>query len=64
MPDYAEAAENKGWKKVGSKWVHPDHPKTHYSPIEIWAEYKDVPTRPFSITPPEPKPVEPKAKKD
>jgi hypothetical protein len=64
MPDYGEAAEAKGWEKVGSKWVHPDH-DTEYNAVSIWKKYPEVRTRPDSITTPEVKPEpEKKAKKE
>lgn len=59
MPDYAEAAEAKGWKLVGTKWVHPDHPN-EYNASQIWKKYPEVRTRPPSIDWVAPKPVEPK----
>ena len=57
MPDYAEAAEQAGWKQVGSKWVHPKNTKVYYNAVEVYRN--EVPSdkkRPDSITPPERKP--------
>lgn len=59
MPDYAEAAEDKGWVRKGAKWHHKAHPGVEkYNAKQIWDEYPEVRTRPLSATPPEPKPVE------
>ena len=58
MPDYAEAAEKKGWKHMGAKWRHPSHPgKELFNAKQIWDEYPEVRTRPLSVTPAEPKPA-------
>lgn len=60
MPDYAEAAEKKGWVKKGAKWRHPEMPGVEkYNAKQIWDEYPEVRTRPLSISPREDaKPVE------